>query len=117
MAPMSTQRFEFAAVCLNDYIYAIAGRSGFTLSSVQNTMEKFDPCSRQWSYVREMKNERFGHSACILREKIFVIGGINADGNMVKEIEIYDPKQDECVVSKFPESLKYSFLCTGVVTI
>ena len=117
VAPMSTQRFGLAAVCLNGYIYAIGGRSDLLLSSAKSSMEKFDPCSRQWSYVREMKNKRFGHSACILHGKIFVIGGIDADRNVVKEIETYDPKKDEWNVLKCPEIFKYSFLCTGVVTI
>ena len=117
VSPMLTARFELAAVHLNGYVYAIGGRSDISSSFTQNTVEKFDSYLNKWSYVCEMKHKRFGHSACIWHGKIFVIGGIDADGNAVKEIEIYDPKKDEWVVSKISDFLNYLFIFTGVVTV
>ena len=38
-----------------------------------------------------MKIGRRGHAACVLQDKIYVVGGINAEKNYVKEIECYDP--------------------------
>ena len=41
-----------------------------------------------------MKTERAEHSACVLNGKIIVIGGRNANGQAVREIESYDPQND-----------------------
>ena len=38
-----------------------------------------------------MNIERCFHSACVMQDKIFVVGGLNAERKPVKEIECYDP--------------------------
>ena len=47
-----------------------------------------------WTNVNSMNVERYFHAACVLQDKIYVVGGGNAAGNVVKSIECYDPELD-----------------------
>ena len=88
--PMHEKRLGLAAVACNDCIYAIGGCSGDSRESYLKTVEKYDASLNRWSFVEEMKFYRAGHFACVLNGKIFVIGGEDADGTIVREIEVYD---------------------------
>ena len=89
--PMHEKRKGHAAVACNDCIYAIGGCRGDDRKSYLKTVEKYDAALNRWSFVEEMKFYRAGHFACVLNGKIFVIGGEDADGTVVREIEVYDP--------------------------
>ena len=55
-----------------------------------------------------MIKERSAHSACVLQDKIFVIGGMNSNGVGVKEIECYDPLSNKwSIVGSTKENLYY----------
>ena len=117
VAPMLTPRRRFAAVSLNGYVYAIGGQTEvLRLKSIQNTVERFDLRSNEWRYVCKMKHKRRFFSACVLQEKIFVIGGEDDQGRVVQEIEIYDPKKDEWIVSGFSKDLQYLFCGAVAIT-
>ena len=104
VAPMLKPRYGLGAVSLNGYVYAIGGRSAQPLcGSTENTVERFDLSLNEWSYVCEMKYSRSYLSACVFQGKIFVIGGIDNFGKVIKEIEVYDPKKDEWFVSQLSE--------------
>ena len=96
VAPMQTARYFFAAVELNGYIYAIGGKCACnngteaTLASV----EKFDPTEGSWKYVSDMNFGRKYHAACVLHDKIFVLGGSDLKGRPVKAIEWYDASRN-----------------------
>ena len=57
-------------------------------------MEKYDYSENQWKYVSDMNIARSSHAACVMRGKIYVVGGLDNDGNVVNEIECYDPVND-----------------------
>ena len=92
--PMQTQRAWLAAVNCNGVVYAIGGRFGKKNSTCLNTVEKYDPSLNQWKYVSGMNRKRRSHAACVLRGKIYVVGGSDSDGNVVRDIECYDPEYD-----------------------
>ena len=117
VAHMSIPRNELAAVSLDGYIYAIGGRRDGNLKSAQNTVERFDPNLNKWSYVCSMKHGRCCHSACVLKGKIFVIGGKDTYENVIKEIEIYDPKKNKWSVLRSSENLNYSLYHTAALSI
>ena len=60
------------------------------LQSIKS-VEKYDPHSNTWVYVNEMNIERYGHSACVMQNKIYVVGGKNSKDEFVTQIECYDP--------------------------
>ena len=94
---MNEPRGWLAAVNCEGEIFAIGGhkensdREDVALKSV----EKYNAVKRQWSFVADMKTERAAHTACVLRGKIFVVGGLDANDDPVKTIECYDPKDNE----------------------
>ena len=89
--PMKTSRIHFAAVNCMDTVYAIGGRN-YKCNAIKS-VEKYNFKFKKWVNVDDMNIERWGHSACIMQNKIFVVGGMNINGN-VHEIECYDPSSD-----------------------
>ena len=94
VAPMQTPRFLLAAVNCKGIIYAIGGQSHIHHTTSLKTVERYHAETDAWSYVSEMKKERFGHAACVLNGKIIVVGGRGINYNHVREIECYDPSAD-----------------------
>ena len=93
--PMQTKRGGLAAVSCNGCIYAIGGQTGIKNQTITNSVEKYNPeSSNQWSFVQKMNIKRSGHAACVLQGKIYVVGGINQQGDFVKPSEFYDPEAD-----------------------
>ena len=92
--PMQTSRHWVAAVNCGGVVFAIGGRSGEDYSTTLKTVEKYDSLENKWKYVSDMNFKRRGHAACVLRNKIYVVGGVDADGNPVTQIECYDPTCD-----------------------
>ena len=88
---MLTARDYMVAVNCGGCIYAIGGvdENDQTLK----TVEKFDPIVKQWCNVEEMNHARRDHAACVLREKIYVVGGWNFNG-FAEVVECYDPAND-----------------------
>ena len=71
------------------------------------SVEKYDPTVNQWSYVSDMSVRRSELAACVMNEKIYTVGRINASGNFVKTIECYDPLKDSwSVVGETSHELK-----------
>jgi len=44
----------------------------------------------KWSYASGMNIKRWGHSACIMRGRIYVAGGDNAETEPLDEKDCYD---------------------------
>ena len=85
---MQKPRSNFAAVVCNDVIYAIGGSCG---RRTMKSVEKYDSETKQWTYVSSMNFERHKHAACVVDEKIIVVGGLDGQNDAVYEIECYDP--------------------------
>ena len=82
----------FRSCGLDDCIYVIGG---WDRRTVYETVEKYDLNKKEWSFVESMSMKRYSHTACVVEEKIFVVGRLNADGKVIKEIECYDPTADK----------------------
>ena len=94
VASLQTPRKGLAAVNCKGCVYAIGGQSDDYEDNRLKSVEKYDADGNKWVYVRDMINERCLHSACVLQDKIYVVGGLNSKGNVVKVIECYDPSTD-----------------------
>ena len=92
--PMQTPRYSHAAVNCDGIIYAIGGRSGLAFSTTLKTVEKYDASTNEWKFVSDMNFKRCALAACVLRNKIYVVGGFDAVGKTVTKIECYDPMRD-----------------------
>ena len=93
--PMYTPRRHVAAVCCMGYIYAIGGQSepptDFCTSATLKSVEKFDPARNEWAPVASMNFRRACHSACVMNNRIYVVGGLDENNEVVTQIECYDP--------------------------
>ena len=106
--PMNTPRASCAAVSCNDLIYVIGGlRKNIDGKDIPSkTVELYDPVQDNWSYVGELNIERWGHAACTLQGKVFVVGGMDATDEAVLSIECYDPSTDKwTIVSEIKDKL------------
>ena len=100
--PMNWRRGLPAAASYGGLIYAFGG----TEWNAQNSVEKYNPDENQWTVVKPMKFERVGHAACVLGDKILVVGGMKAEHKYVHEVECYDPANDTwCIVGKIDADL------------
>ena len=89
--PMQTPRANLVAVNCDGVVYAIGGYSGYDFSTTLKTVEKYDSSTNQWKYVCDMNFKRQAHAACVFCNKIYVVGGLDADHKAVTEIECYEP--------------------------
>ena len=97
--PLNVPRHSLAGVSLAGAIYAIGGTSKpFSNKDAKKSVEKFATTQNKWLYVSDMNTARWGHVACVIGEKIYVIGGKDEKGNYITAIECYDPKNDSWVV-------------------
>jgi len=98
VAPMQTPRRWFAAVTCNDEIYAIGGCTDIDLFKTIKSVEKYSTEADSWVYVKDMKYERSGASACVLQGRIFVSGGLDSQNQVIMPLECYDPSTDSWIV-------------------
>ena len=116
VAPMLTQRSALAAVSINGSIYAIGGRShNKDANSRHKTVERYDPKSDRWSYVCDMNYVRSRPCACVLHGRIFVAGGRGVEGKVVKNIECYDPIENEWKVVELLRNKNFALNSATVV--
>ena len=92
---MNEARKLFAAVAIDDFIYAIGG---VISNGITKTVEKYDCNKKQWSFVKSMNMKRCYCAACVLSGKIYVAGGTDESGNFVKAVECYDPALNQWTV-------------------
>jgi len=106
---MQTPRMSFSAVNCDGVIYVTGGLSKLRdFSTNLKSVERYNSATNKWMYVSDMNIKRRGHSACVLRNKIYVVGGFNGEENQVNEIECYDPTCDTwSIVGNITEKLLY----------
>ena len=92
---MNVSRAFFAAVNCNGAVYAIGGRQEHKDAVIiLDSVEKLIPGNDTWTFVANMKYKRESHAACVMKGKIFVVGGVDEDDDVILTIECYDPKDD-----------------------
>lgn len=93
VAGMNTARFDLAAVAEADgRIYAIGGAS--TPGHAVSTVEVYDIAADTWSIVSSLSTPRellTAVKAGGTDDHIYAIGGLDAQGNSLNTVEIYDP--------------------------
>ena len=88
---MSLARYGLACAAYNNYLYAIAGKTG---AGVTGAVEQFDITSATWTRVADKITPVYDVSAVIIGGKIYVPGGELESGELTAQLEIYDPETD-----------------------
>jgi len=86
-ADMPTARETLTTATVNRKIYAIGGKNGGFLA----TVEKYDPKTNRWTEKADMPTSRGYLASAVLNEKIYAIGGLGQRGTLAT-VEEYDPK-------------------------
>ena len=73
--------------------------------SAVNKIESYDPSSDSWRTEASLRTARDWPVAWVANHKIFVAGGLNANGSASNSIETYDPTiQQWNLVGSLPEN-------------
>ncbi|XP_078359897.1 kelch-like protein 23 [Oculina patagonica] len=97
VSSMQEPRIYHSAINYRDrYIYVFGGLEGRACvnSNYKSTVERYDPEEDSWSFVAPMQQPRRNGLACVLVDKIFVIGGESAECACAPKCEVYDPITD-----------------------
>lgn len=90
---MKFARVGLAAVYLDEHFYVIGGYNQQS-SEPQRSVERLSINSMQWESCAHLLVPRYGHSACVCRGLIYVMGGDHS-GILVPFAERYDPKTNK----------------------
>lgn len=77
VAPMLIKRHNFGMAVLGGELYATGGFSAFLGDEYGNfaSVEKYSPSTDTWTAVTSMPYGRSGHSACVINDVMYVLGG------------------------------------------
>jgi N-acetylneuraminic acid mutarotase len=89
-ADMPTARESLTTSAVNGKIFAVGGAvsTGFEQQDVLMTVEEYDPAANTWSAKTSLHRPKGFHTATVLDDKIYVIGG------WTPYEEMYDPATD-----------------------
>ena len=96
VADMCEPRYELTAVNYKDkYIFVFGGTDGSAHRECLKSVERYDPQTDRWSYMKSMHQPRSSAFAFVHDEKIFVIGGERGEDAIPTDCEVYDPVTDD----------------------
>lgn len=88
---MSIGRAAYASVVMPDGGIVVLGGAVNSAYAVTNTVERFDPQTRQWTVVGKMIGPRWQHQAIPIDDhRILVVGGRLQDISVIGTSEIFD---------------------------
>ncbi len=99
-SPMPTARQGLSTNVVNGKIYAIGGgaasSAAYTSVETFSTVEEYDPATNTWTTKSEMPTARGFHSANVVNNRIYVIGGSPSapSSGSVLTVEVYEPATD-----------------------
>lgn len=92
VASMTEPRSSMAIAIFEGKIVVIGGRSSL---SVLSSVEMYDPISDTWSALVDKPTAVYDASAVVIGEKIYVPGGIKADGSLTNVVEVFNLRKNE----------------------
>jgi N-acetylneuraminic acid mutarotase len=111
-ADMPSARELLSTSVVGGKIYAIGGqRQDSVFQGVYSTVEMYDPATDRWTKKADTPLPRKVHSACVLKDIIYVFGGRTVIGARPQSTLFqYDPAADAWVVGK---DMPYSVAAAG----
>ena len=80
----------FSLVFPGGYLYTLGGYDG---ASYLNTVERYDPKTKEWSYVAPMHFSRSCFASAVADGYLYALGGYGP--SYLSTVERYDPETDE----------------------
>ena len=71
---------------------------GFNINGSLRTVEVYDHIADTWSKMPNMVKDKFGHKSVAVKNKLFVVGGINTIS-----FEVFDSHTDKFTLLKEPQ--------------
>jgi N-acetylneuraminic acid mutarotase len=102
---------SFCANVVNGKIYVMGGMLYFAPPFRSTDDNKvYDPLTDSWSDLAPMPVGVRDYASAVIDNKIYVMGGVNTQGNREDLIQIYDPETDtwDCDGPRLPTGLAYS---------
>ncbi|CAG0879520.1 unnamed protein product, partial [Darwinula stevensoni] len=93
IAPMKLAVTSPAVVSHNGYLY-VAGGAVLEDGDGIDKVQRYDPKTNTWTELAQMLIPRSGAVACVLQQKIYVIGGWHASTENTNKVECYDIKSN-----------------------
>lgn len=95
---MPTRREPRGVEVVNDRIYVIGG-FGWPppvagIGRVLQTIEEYDPSSRQWRRKKDMLDVRRGFSTVVVEDEIYLIGGMDEFRQFLAAASVYNPQKE-----------------------
>jgi len=97
MASLPTGRAGLAVAAVGNAIYAIGGRTGTggpNSAGKLDVVERYDIDLDMWQTVATLPAPRSDLAAATIGGKIYVFGGFDAAGNVVADVDVYNPVTD-----------------------
>ncbi len=92
MPSMAEPRSSMAITTFEAKIFVIGGRSS---KGALSSVEMYDPITGTWTTLAEKPTGVYEASAAVLGEKIYVPGGVKADGSLTNIVEVFNPRKNE----------------------
>lgn len=90
-SPMSVGRAAYASVVMPDGGIVVLGGAINSAYAVTNTVERFDPQTRQWTVVGNLVGSRMQHQAIPIDDhRILVVGGRLQNISVIRTSEVFD---------------------------
>ena len=103
LTPMPEARIGLAAVAYDNQIYVIAGEGK---EGVSDSVFRYDIEGDSWERLLDKPTPVTDVGGVLIGEEIYIPGGLDAGGNPVDVLEIYDPRHDTWRVgAPMPEPL------------
>ncbi|XP_071503274.1 kelch-like protein 9 [Diadema antillarum] len=83
-----------AAVALGGFLYVAGGRDTTCAGAPLRSACRYDPRINSWLRIADMIKARESFQLCVLRDRIYAVGGRLDDTTSLPDVERYDPCRD-----------------------
>ncbi|XP_021935271.1 kelch-like protein 10 [Zootermopsis nevadensis] len=93
---------------LGEMVYAMGG---YVHYEGQETAERYDRKTNEWSWIAPMNSQRWNASAAVLNDKIYVAGGCATWWAILDSVEMYDPVTNQWTLVAKLRSARQGHCC------